>query len=263
MIWQPPFVIVLIMDPMITTPVKFALVTGVNQGVGHEVAGLLLKHGLKVYGLSRTQPDFVNNSFIWLECDLSDEDSIKNIIPKIMEMRLDLLVCNADTAVEEPAVAISQRSFDTTYKLNVLAPMLLVRELYSRLHGGVIINISSVSDRLMDKNYGLYSSSKAASTSYFETLALELTDAKVYSLHPSYVDTPLLRQLKQNSSFDWSKTMQAWQIALFVHKLYRQELSLPSGSNIVVVNNALETDAKNAEKLYIYNVETLRLNEIL
>jgi NAD(P)-dependent dehydrogenase (short-subunit alcohol dehydrogenase family) len=36
---------------------------------------------------------------------------------------------------------------------------------------------------------------KAANTRYFETLALELPNAKVISLLPDYIDTPMLREL--------------------------------------------------------------------
>lgn len=243
-------------------PTKVAVVTGVSKGIGYEISGLLLKHGLKVYGLSRTKPDFVSPAFVWLQCDLSQEESIKSALKQITEPQIDLLVCNAGTATVELAANVSQESFKATYRLNVLAPMLVVRELYYKLHVANIINISSVSDRLMEKGYSLYSSSKAANTRYFETLALEMIGANIYSLLPSSVDTPLLRQLEHNNpNYKWENTIQSWQVAMAVYKVFRQELPLPSGANIIVVNNALEDHAKSVEKLYIFNVDTQRLSQ--
>jgi NAD(P)-dependent dehydrogenase (short-subunit alcohol dehydrogenase family) len=105
---------------------KTAVVTGASYGIGQAIAELLLQEGWKVYGLSRSKPKFDNPRFVWLQCDLSHADQIGPVLAGISEPNVDALVSNAGVIYKENASAVSQLSYEKTFSVNVLAPMLLI-----------------------------------------------------------------------------------------------------------------------------------------
>jgi benzil reductase ((S)-benzoin forming) len=239
---------------------KISVITGASSGIGKNLAEALLKDSWKVYGVSRSKPDIEDENFVWLPCDLSKPSDIHDL--KIDETEIDLVVSNAGVAFLEPATVVSEQSYAKTFGVNVLAPMLLIATLKDKIKKATIVTISSVSDRLMDIDFALYCSSKAANTRYFETLALELPDAKVISLLPDYIDTPMLRELQEGKDFDWSQTLKIEEMTHLIKDLYDEKIEAPSGSNIIVINDQLLEDLENREKLYGYNVSNNTLTRL-
>lgn len=237
------------------TYMKTAVVTGVSRGIGLAVAQRLLANGWKVYGLSRAKPSIDNPHFRWLQCDLQKHHAIDTAIRKVAEPTIDLLVSNAGVAFLSWASDITPETYEQSYAINILAPMLVAHALKSKISHATIISISSVSDRLPDADFALYCSSKAANTAYFGSLAVELTSAKVITLLPDYVDTPMLRELHKGDNFDWSTPLRAEDVARLIDDLQANELHVESGANIIIVNDALKEDLKSAEKLYGFNTD--------
>jgi len=121
---------------------KTAIVTGASSGIGLAITGLLLQNGWKVYGLSRTQPDLPANSFIWIECDLRQPDSIDHAIQTITEPTIDLVVSNAGVSLKELATDATVDSYEAMFSVNVLAPMLLISGLKEKIKQATIASIS-------------------------------------------------------------------------------------------------------------------------
>jgi benzil reductase ((S)-benzoin forming) len=241
---------------------KIAVITGVSSGIGKAITEILLNEGWKVYGLSRSKPDISNKNLIWVEADLAMPGEVKNVVGLIVEQRIDVLVSNAGIIFEELATQTSQASYEKMFNLNVLAPMLLVSSLGQKINRATIISVSSVSDRLIEKEHALYCSSKAANTRYFEAVADELRDAKVINLLPDYVDTPMLRASVGDNEFDWEGTIKVEDLAKFAVDIIRHKTQLVSSSNVIIVTNSLLEDLKSREKLYGYNTETGELSKI-
>lgn len=239
---------------------KVSVITGASSGIGKDLAEALLKDSWKVYGVSRSKPDIEDESFVWLPCDLSKASDIQSL--KIDEAKVDLVVSNAGVAFLEPATVVSEQSYAKMCSVNVLAPMLLIAKLKDKITKATIITVSSVSDRLMDIDFALYCSSKAANTRYFETLALEMPDAKVISLLPDYIDTPMLRELQEGKDFDWGQTLKVDEMTRLIKGLYDGKVEAPSGANIIVVNDQLIEDLEDREKLYSYNVSNFTLTRL-
>jgi NAD(P)-dependent dehydrogenase (short-subunit alcohol dehydrogenase family) len=234
-----------------------AVVTGASYGIGKSVTEALLDEGWKVYGLSRSRPAFSNKRFIWLQCDLSQNNQIKKSLASITESKLDAIVSNAGVVIEEAASDISPASYERIFSTNVLAPMLIINTLSEKITHATIITVSSVSDRLPDAGLALYCSSKAANTQYFSVLAKELKDAKVYTLLPDYVDTPMLRNTPpSNEHFNWDVIIQPRDIAKLSADLISGRLKLDSGSNVIIVTTALKESWRSVEKLYGFNTDT-------
>jgi len=241
---------------------KIALVTGASSGIGLKTTQLLLRSGCKVYGLSRRQPELAHNNFIWLECDLTQPSAIDKAVARITEPVIDALYSNAGVAFEEPASQATEATYHKMFSVNVLAPMLLVHGLTDKLSKATIVSVSSVSDRISDKDFALYCSSKAAITRYFESLSMELTEAKVYNLLPDYVDTPMLRELQAGRDFKWEETIKVDDLAKLSFDLLAGNIELDSGANVIVVNNALIDDLKSFENLYGFNTDTAKLGKL-
>lgn len=235
---------------------KCAAITGVSSGIGKVSSEQLLSSGWKIYGLSRSKPDISNDKFAWLECDLAKPDAITASLEQIAEPTIDLVISNAGIAFEEPASAATQQTYEKMFSVNVLAPMLLVNGLRNKIANATIISVSSVSDRLVEKDFALYCSSKAANTRYFEALADELTKAKVVNLLPDYVDTPMLRELQAGREFDWQGTIKVEDVARLIVDIACDNVSVSTGSNIIVVNESLAEDLQSREKLYGFNTDT-------
>ncbi|MDB5178345.1 MAG: putative oxidoreductase [Patescibacteria group bacterium] len=242
---------------------KTAVVTGASYGIGKAATDVLLQRGWKVYGLSRSQSAISNNHFVWLQCDLSKSDHIEKSLKAISEPTLDALISNAGVVLDEAASDVALASYEQTFSVNVLAPMLIVAALRDKISHATIISVSSVSDRLPEARFALYCSSKAANTLYFNALARELQDANVYTLLPDYVDTPMLRDTPPSAKdFDWDVIIQPPDIARLCGDLISGRIAVESGANIIIVTEALKESLTSVEKLYGFNTDTHTLTKL-
>jgi 3-oxoacyl-[acyl-carrier protein] reductase len=110
--------------------------------------------------------------------------------------RIDIVVNNAGVC---PALLIpdcTSAEFDYTYKVNVLAPLLLMQMTLPHLphdRSGRIINISSISANVGTPGQSIYGGTKAALDAMTRTWARELAErATVNSLHPGAVLTDMV-----------------------------------------------------------------------
>ena len=242
---------------------KTAVVTGSSYGIGKGIVEILLECGFKVYGISRTNLRIGDSNFVWIKTDLLIEDDVKNVNIDIKEDKIDLLANNAGTALLEKALKLTKTNFNNTFGPNFLAPIKLTALLNEKLYGGLIINISSVSDRFVGGKDGLYSASKAAPNIYFEAVALENKKLKIISILPSFVDTPLLHNLFDSSKdFEWNVPVKANQVANSIKYIIDNHEEIPNCSKIIIVNNNLMDDIHDPEKLYYYNVDTKEFKKL-
>jgi NAD(P)-dependent dehydrogenase (short-subunit alcohol dehydrogenase family) len=237
---------------------KTAVVSGASYGIGKAITETLLAKGFVVYGLSRTKPSFVEPHFIWIKTDLQNDLDIKNVSTSISEKKVDLLVNNAGTAVHEDVLNYKEAQFEQIYGLNFKAPIKLTLALFPKLIGGMIVNISSLSDRFPD---GLYGSSKAALNIYFETIAQENPNVKIVSILPSYVDTPLLRSL-HDDSFAWDEANKPEQTANIVDYVIDHPNEVESGGRVVVVSSKQDDGDYDPEKLWLFITDKKKLTRI-
>lgn len=241
---------------------KIAVVTGSSSGIGKAVTELLLKKEYKVYGISR-EAELINNSnFIQIEADLLDLVSYEEIKKAVTESRIDLLVNNAGVIIKQNGLEFTEDVFEKTIGTNFKAPILLTQALKDKLNGSLVVNVSSVSDRLVGEQSGLYCASKAALNKYFETMAIEEKGIKFVSILPSYVDTPLLHKLEDGHNFNWNEVIKPGEIAELIEKVISGEIKFSSGAKIIVVTDALKDDLEYNEDLWGYNVNTKMLSEL-
>lgn len=242
--------------------IKTAVITGTSSGIGKAITELLLENSYKVYGISRDDGTINNPNFIQIKADLLDSTFYKEIEKIINELHIDLLVNNAGVITKQKGLEFTEDIFEKTFGTNFKAPTLLTQALKNKLNNGLVINISSVSDRLVGEKFGVYCASKTALNKHFETIALEEKTIKFVSILPSYVDTPLLHKLEDGDDFNWSEVIKPKEIALLVKKIIDEEIKVSSGAKIIVVTNALIEDLKYDEDLYGYNVNSQTLTKL-
>lgn len=235
---------------------KTAVVTGSSSGIGRAVSMQLLNYDFKVYGVSRRNPSISIPRLVWIKADLTKPHDIQKVVQSIHEKTIDVVVNAAGTAFKKLGLDLSKKDFYRIFDLNLLGPIYLVSALKGKLHAGLVINISSTSDRIPEKGYALYCSSKAALDMYFDVVVLEQKEIKIITLLPDYVDTPLLRKEVGNDAFDWSRAAQSDQVAEFIHSLVVRQKSYVSGTRIMILNNATLRSFARKEKLLAYNLDT-------
>lgn len=239
----------------IISGMKTVVVTGSSYGLGQEICRQLIDVGCRVVGLSRSPGSIDNPNFSWIKTDLTDPEDIKKLRGKIVD-RVDVLINNAGTTVEKKSLDFCNEDFDKIFGLNFVAPIKMASLLFGNNKSGLIVNISSNSDRWPDPLWAMYGSTKAALNLYFDTVAVEYPKVKVVSLLPSFINTPLLDNLYIEEGFSReTRCIQASQVARLVSKVVSNPNDYPTGSRIIVVNSKQVGVSDNPENLYIYNVD--------
>jgi benzil reductase ((S)-benzoin forming) len=241
---------------------KIAVVSGASYGLGKALSEKLLKEDFKVYGISRTDPKLSNSQFIWIKADLALSKEITMLSEKIIEEKIDVLVNNAGTCFLRKTLEYTDDDFEKMFSLNFRSPIKLATVLFSKLRNGLIINISSISDRYPDSDYGLYGSTKTALNLFFETMATENVNTKIVNLLPSYIDTPLQHKLSDNKTFDWQQCMSVDEVAESVVYIVSHKNEVSSGSRIIIIKNAFEDNNYNPEDLWVYTTSDKTMKKL-
>lgn len=206
---------------------RVALVTGANQGVGHQVAKELVAHGLTVFVGSRdfkrgeAAAEGIGKGAIAIQLDVTDTASIAAAAERIRAEigHLDLLVNNAgiskttDRALGSAEYAASSQASNASldeiravWEVNVfgvLAVYQAMLPLLRKCSDARIVNVSSGVGSLTtnaDPNYPyhamygpIYPASKAALNAITLAIMVELesTDIKVNLVSPAFTSTNL------------------------------------------------------------------------
>lgn len=234
---------------------KIAVVTGTSYGLGKSICEELLKNDFKVYGISRTKPPLNHIQFAWIKADLTNTSDINFIGTSIQEDHIDLLVNNAGHVFPLKTLDYTDDDFETMFGLNFKAPIKITCELFPKLDKGLIINISSDSDRFPDPDLALYGSSKAALNIFFETMAAENKNVKIINVLPTYIDTPFLRTFISDEDFDWKKSMKPEDVAEALLGVIKNKNTIESGSRIMIIKQEHADGIYNPEKLWIYTTK--------
>jgi len=130
-----------------------ALVTGATGGIGRLLVKALIDEGYRVVGVGRRREKLEElkalGDFDYIVADLSEPNSTERIAKALRELgigELDLLVNNAGYAIRKPLLEHSDEELERLFKVNVLVPVELTRELLPLLKPGstVVFVISGV-----------------------------------------------------------------------------------------------------------------------
>jgi citronellol/citronellal dehydrogenase len=188
---------------------KVAIVTGASRGIGLDIARMLAREGVRVVVAARTQrerdfhiPGSIHETVATIEreggiatgvpCDLTKTEQLSPLVDATFDIygAVDILINNAAIAVPGTMLDVTPRHLDLSWRLNVLAPILLAREVVPHMRRGgwgAIINISSGASRgpgagpytTTGKGGTPYGLTKAALERFTQGLAHELVESNI------------------------------------------------------------------------------------
>ena len=178
-------------------PLRTALITGANRGIGLAVARALHQEGLRVILACRDLAEAERAAppgARALALDLADPAAIARALAAL-EGPVDVLVNNAGVCPEGGAETVSMEVVREAFEVHVFGPLALIRGLLSGMRArgyGRIVNLSSGWGSFAEGLTGpfAYSVSKAALDALTLHLAKDLEgDLKVNACCPGWVRT--------------------------------------------------------------------------
>ena len=195
---------------------KVAVVTGAASGLGYSAAVKLLEEGAKVIltdinqevldSMDERLNAFSSSQYGTYHHDVSSEESWKEIIDKVEleHSSINILVNSAGISLGADIVSTDYEVWKKVHEVNLDSVFLgckYATPVMAKQGSGSIINISSISGIVAGWNTAAYNSSKAAVRHLTKSVALYCAkkgyDVRCNSLHPAFVNTPILDPLKQ------------------------------------------------------------------
>ncbi len=171
---------------------KIALITGGSSDIGIAIANRLKGDDYSIILTSRTKPENINPSFVFIPADLTKESDIDELVNRIE--KVDVLVNAAAIWHSESEVFADTEYFDfnwetisSTMKVGILAPMKLIYSLKDKfVKDSNIINITGTFEN-GGKGWVPYFVSKKALEELTYALADDLKDRgiRVNAISPS------------------------------------------------------------------------------
>lgn len=200
------------------------LVTGASSGIGFSTARLFLERGCKVYCVGRSEEKLnkalesfrhLPGKAISLPGDVSEVSECRRIIQMVEEAGdvLDVLVNAAGIWRDGPSDTMSEEIWDEVMDINAKGTFFMCRFAIPLLEAceGAIVNVSSDSGLIGNKEAAIYCASKGAVTLMTKALAVELAERgiRVNAVCPGDVETPMLDKAFLQSEFDDRKAYEA------------------------------------------------------
>ena len=185
---------------------KVAVVTGSGRGIGQAIGLAFSQAGANVVFTARTQKDCEANveqakklegRAIAVCCDVTDDAQLQNLADKTVEAfgKIDIIVNNAGGAWPNQVVNTTRQQFNEAFDFNVTSAFSFTRICLPQLkeNKGCVINISSAAGRLVQPNFCVYGSVKAALNFMTRLMASELSpDVRVNGIAPGSIMTDAL-----------------------------------------------------------------------
>ena len=226
------------------------IITGAGSGIGRAVA-IELSHrhdydtivliGRRGHMLEETQRHMQKDKSVFpFTFDLSKIDDIPELVEEIYAKsgNIQCLLNIAGYTDPQALITTTNISMTETYKINVFAPFVMMRECvkYMRRNKDIskILNVASTAGITDRPGWLSYASSKAALVSMSNTLAEELAEyrIKVYCVSPGRCATELRRKLAPGE--DPATIMQPHEVGRIICNLVAADENCLDGQNIVI-----------------------------
>jgi NAD(P)-dependent dehydrogenase (short-subunit alcohol dehydrogenase family) len=188
---------------------KVAFVTGAGRGLGQAGVLALARAGADVVAVSRTksqldetaaQVEALGRRALVATADTRSGAEVEAAVRAAVGAfgRIDILFNNAGTNVRKPVVEMSDEEWQTIIETNVKGVFVVARAVGRQMiaqRAGCIINMSSASAVVPERDKVVYASSKGAVMQFTKGLAMELAPfgIRVNAIAPGYMMTPLVK----------------------------------------------------------------------
>lgn len=225
------------------------LITGAAQGIGAAIASQLAKDS-NILTLVDLQADKLNlvakelrskgSEVNTIPGDLTQPETLAKLDSFLKDSpdKLDVLINNAGVAHSlKRFEELSAEEFDLGFGVNVKVPFNLCKlglKYMLSQNAGVIINVASRSNIYGYMNMGVYAATKAALTSFTNTIALENKEngIRAYTVIPGRTNTPMQSNLRGEQEAQGSQSPEY--VGQIVAELVENKIEINSGDSILV-----------------------------
>ena len=176
-------------------PRHTAIVTGGSRGIGRAVVDRLLADGDDVLTCGRgPRPADLPDAVLWATTDVSHPADAERLVGRARDAfgRVSLLVNNAGVQVEKTVADSTDADWDHVVGTNCRGVFNLCRAVLPGMaeHGGVIVNIGSISGEVADPSMALYNASKAFVRGLTRSIAVDHGPAvRCNAVQPGWIET--------------------------------------------------------------------------
>src|SRR5262245_17701164 len=147
-------------------PAHIAIVTGGSRGIGHAIVERLHADGAHVLTCGRgPRPSGLADDVGWARADISRPADAARVVDQANTAfgPITLLVNNAGVQLEKTLTDTTDEDWDLLVGVNCRGPFNMCRAVLPQMaeHGGVILNVGSISGVVADPSMALYNASKA------------------------------------------------------------------------------------------------------
>lgn len=231
---------------------KTVIVTGAANGIGKGIATAFAEDGYQVVIADidttnghKLHTEFKENNLesTFVECDVSDPESIKNLVEKTIELYdgINILINNAGLSTFTPPGELTVEKWDTILDTNLRSSFLLTRQAAKHMKsngGGSVVNIASTRAKMSEPNSEAYAASKGGLLALTHAMAMSYADdhIKVNCISPGWIKTKNYDELRdidheQHPSKRVGKPSDIARACLF---LTRPENDFINGENLVI-----------------------------
>ncbi len=189
---------------------KSIVIIGTNSGIGQALTKQLLASGGLVFGIDIQDESFIpqSNEYRYFKTDPLSESDLQIVVEKIEKhvAQIDGLVNLSGTIrhfkpIEKMSIEAWNETYDISFKSCFNGCKAFVRLMKNTQ--SAIVNMSSGLAFIGQKNYGPYTTAKAAVVSFSKTLAVELApNIRVNTIAPGAVDTNFIYKEDGSTRFD-------------------------------------------------------------
>jgi NAD(P)-dependent dehydrogenase (short-subunit alcohol dehydrogenase family) len=193
---------------------KVVLITGGANGIGAEVARRLHDKGAKLVLtdldealLAEVASRLGGDGVLTVAADVRDLSAMQAAVSKGIERfgGIDVAIANAGVGAFGSVLEIDPEAFKTVVDVNLMGVFYTVRAALPSIieRRGYVLVVSSLAAFAAAPGMASYDASKAGVEHFANSLRLELAHrgVDVGSAHMSWIDTPLVRESKELSSF--------------------------------------------------------------
>ncbi|MGE7910996.1 SDR family NAD(P)-dependent oxidoreductase [Lysinibacillus xylanilyticus] len=185
------------------------VITGITKGLGYSINNILKKENKYTLSISRNieVSQEYNNRVI--ECDLSNISQIIDLNRKFSEAITDnitrIVFINNAGAIDPIYKVGEDIDYENIVKhinVNYIAPIIITNEIMKIMNKDCrleIINITTGAAERPLAKWALYSSSKKATKTYFETIKLEDERINVLNYDPGVMDTSMQGYIRKSN----------------------------------------------------------------
>lgn len=191
---------------------KVAIVTGAGRNIGEETAKLFVNEGAKVVAVDLDEArgqavtealnGMNSGSAVYVRADVSDEDSVKDLVRKAVEAfgRIDILVNNVAISDNLNIRECTKADFDKTIAVTLTSQFLMCKwigeQMITQGDGGAIVNIGSTSGFRGRETAVAYAAAKGGVANLMRAIAFQLAPYKirVNSVVPNKIGSPVGQQ---------------------------------------------------------------------